>query len=90
MADYRLIGTNQAPKDLRAKVTGRSRYAEDFRADGMLFAKLLLSPVPRGRVTRLDASRALAMDGVMAVLTVDDLEPAAGGGGAASSEYQGV
>ena len=90
MADYRLIGTNQTPKDLRAKVTGRSLYAEDFRADGMLFAKLLLSPVPRGRVTRLDASRALAMDGVMAVLTVDDLEPAAGGGGADASEYQGI
>ncbi len=90
MADYRLIGTNQTPKDLRAKVTGRSRYAEDFRADGMVFAKLLLSPVPHGRVTRLDASRALAMDGVVAVLTVDDLEPRAGGGGAGASEYQGV
>ena len=75
MADYRLIGTNQTPKDLRAKVTGRSRYAEDFRADGMLFAKLLLSPVPHGRVTRFDASRALAMDGVLAVLTADDLPP---------------
>ena len=73
MADYRLIGTNQTPKDLRAKVTGRAKYAEDFRADGMVFAKLLLSPVPRGRVTRLDASRALAMDGVLAVLTADDL-----------------
>ena len=73
MADYRLIGTNQAPKDLRAKVTGRSRYAEDFRADGMLFTKLLLSPVPHGRVRRLDASRALAMEGVFAVLTADDL-----------------
>ena len=89
MADYRLIGTNQAPKDLRAKVTGRSRYAEDFRADGMVFAKLLLSPVPHGRVTRLDASRALAMDGVVAVLTVDDLEPRAGGGGAGASRVPG-
>ncbi len=73
MADYRLIGTNQAPKDLRAKVTGRSKYAEDFRADGMVFAKLLLSPVPHGRVVRLDASRALAMEGVLAVMTADDL-----------------
>ena len=79
MADYRLIGTNQAPKDLRAKVTGRSRYAEDFRADGMLFAKLLLSPVPHGRVTRLDARRALAMDGVLAVMTADDLPPVEAG-----------
>ena len=88
MADYRLIGTNQTPKDLRAKVTGRSRYAEDFRADGMLFAKLLLSPVPHGRVTRFDASRALAMDGVLAVLTVDDLLES--GGEAPPSDYQGI
>ena len=73
MADYRLIGTSQAPKDLRAKVTGRSKYAEDYRADGMVFTKLLLSPVPHGRVRRFDASRALAMEGVLAVITADDL-----------------
>ena len=71
MADYRLIGTNQIPKDLRAKVTGRSKYAEDYRGDGMVFAKLLLSPVPHGQVRRFDASRALAMDGVLAVINED-------------------
>ena len=68
----KLIGTNQAPKDLVAKVTGRSKYAEDFRADGMIFAKLLLSPVPRGRVRRLDTARALAIPGVLAVATAED------------------
>jgi CO/xanthine dehydrogenase Mo-binding subunit len=73
MPDYRLIGTNRTPKDLRAKITGRAKFAEDFRADGMLFTKLLLSPVPRGRVRRLDVSRALEMEGVHAVLTADDL-----------------
>ncbi len=89
MADYRLIGTSQAPKDLRAKVTGRSKYAEDFRADGMVFAKLLLSPVPHGRVVRLDASRALAMEGVLAVITANDLEDS-GGDAARASDYQGI
>ena len=73
MSDYRLIGTSQTPKDLRAKITGRARYSEDFRADGMLFTKLLLSPLPRGRVRRLDVSRALSMPGVHAVITADDL-----------------
>jgi len=68
----KLIGTNQAPKDLMAKITGRSKYAEDFRADGMIFAKLLLSPVPRGRVRRLDTARALAIPGVLAVATAED------------------
>jgi xanthine dehydrogenase molybdenum-binding subunit len=33
----KLIGRNYTPLDLAAKVTGRARYAEDFRAEGMLF-----------------------------------------------------
>ncbi len=80
MANDRLIGTSQAPKDLRAKITGRARFAEDYRADGMLFTKLLLSPLPRGTVRRLDVSRALAMEGVHAVLTAEDLPPEDGVG----------
>jgi CO/xanthine dehydrogenase Mo-binding subunit len=52
-----------------AKVTGKARYAEDWKADGMLFTKLLLSPMPHARVTRLDTSAALAMPGVKAILT---------------------
>ena len=39
----------------------------------MLFAKLLLSPLPHARVTRLDVSAALAMPGVKAIVTADDL-----------------
>ncbi|MBI4520236.1 MAG: hypothetical protein HY701_05325, partial [Gemmatimonadetes bacterium] len=57
------------PPDLVAKVTGRAKYSEDFRAEGMLFAKLLASPMPHARVRRIDASRALAMEGVVAILT---------------------
>ncbi len=78
MAAYRLIGTNQTPKDLRAKITGRAKYSEDFKADGMLFAKVLLSPVPHGRVSRLDVDRALAMEGVHAVITADDVPEVSG------------
>ncbi len=73
MAEQKLVGQNYTTPDLLAKVTGKSKYAEDFRADGMIFAKLLLSPVPHARVTRLDVTAALAMPGVKAVLTADDL-----------------
>ena len=73
MADYRLIGKNCSTADLVAKVTGRAKYAEDFRAEGMLFAKLLVSPMPHARVRSLDTSAALAMPGVEAILTADDL-----------------
>jgi xanthine dehydrogenase molybdenum-binding subunit len=70
---YKLIGKNYVTADLHAKVTGRAKYAEDFRAEGMLFCKLLLSPLPHARVKRIDASAALAMPGVKAILTADDL-----------------
>ncbi|MDH4067147.1 MAG: molybdopterin-dependent oxidoreductase, partial [Acidobacteriota bacterium] len=73
MADYKLIGKNYQTPDLVAKVTGRAKYAEDYRAEGMLFCKLLLSPRPHARVTRIDPSAALAMPGVHAVLTADDM-----------------
>jgi xanthine dehydrogenase molybdenum-binding subunit len=72
MAD-KLVGQNYTPLDHVAKVTGRARYAEDFRADGMLFCKLLMSPMPHARVRSIDTSAALAMPGVKAILTADDL-----------------
>src|SRR6202047_1819214 len=72
-AQYKLIGKDYTTPDLYAKVTGKAKYAEDFRAEGMLFCKLLLSPVPHGRVKLLDLSKALAMPGVKAILTQDDL-----------------
>src|SRR5579864_2608175 len=70
---YKLIGHNYQTPDLIAKVTGRSKYAEDYRADGMLFTKLLLSPVPHARVRHIDAGEALKMPGVHAILTADEL-----------------
>ncbi len=69
----KLVGTDIAPPDLRAKITGRAKYAEDFRAEGMVFAKCLLSPMPHARVRNIDASRALAMPGVIDILTADEV-----------------
>ena len=73
MADSRLVGQNYSTADLVAKVTGRARYAEDFRAEGMLFCKLLLSPRPHCRVLDVDAREALAIPGVEAILRASDL-----------------
>ena len=71
MAD--LIGKDFTPPDLEAKVTGRAKYAEDFRAEGMLFCRLITSPMPHARVRGIDPSEALAMEGVVAILTADDV-----------------
>lgn len=78
MAEYELIGKDFTPPDVVAKVTGKAKYAEDFRADGMLFVKLFRSPMPHGRVRNIDATAALNMKGVVAMLTADDVPKADG------------
>ena len=72
-AGYKLIGKNYQTPDLYAKVTGQAKYAEDFRAEGMLFCKLLLSPMPHARVKRIHSDAALSTPGVKAILTANDL-----------------
>jgi len=73
MAVGKLVGQDYTTPDLVAKVIGTARYAEDYRVEGMLFAKLLVSPMPHARVRKLDLSAALAMPGVKAILTADDM-----------------
>jgi len=70
---YKYIGQLYQLNDLVAKVTGRAKYAEDFRAEGMLFAKLLLSPMPHARIRRIDTSAAMALPGVVAIITGEDM-----------------
>jgi len=70
---YTLLGHDFTPPDIRAKVTGQAKYAEDFRVDGMLHCRILTSQVPHARITNIDTSGALAMNGVVAVLTADEL-----------------
>ena len=74
---YTLIGKDFTPPDVHAKVTGLAKYAEDFKVDGMLYARLPTSPVPHGRVGSIDASEALKMEGVVAIMTADDVPPQA-------------
>jgi CO/xanthine dehydrogenase Mo-binding subunit len=71
--EFKILGKNYVTPDLVAKVTGQARYAEDFRAEGMVFLKLMPSPRPHARIRSIDASAALAMPGVHGILTADDL-----------------
>jgi CO/xanthine dehydrogenase Mo-binding subunit len=75
--NHKLIGKDYPTPDLFAKVTGKAKYAEDYRADGMLVCRLLLSPLPHARVKHIDTRAALAMPGVKAILTMDELPPPA-------------
>ena len=69
----RLVGADIAPPDLRNKITGRARYAEDFRAPGMVFMKMLGSPMPHCRVRGVDATAALALPGVLGMMRASDV-----------------
>lgn len=58
------------------KVTGRARYTADVTLPGTLWGKVLRSPHPHARITRVDASGAWSVPGVKAVLTAADLPQA--------------
>jgi len=70
---YKLIGKNYQTADMLAKVTGKAKYAEDFRAEGMLFCRLVLSPYPHARIKKIHTDDAMAIPGVKAILTADDI-----------------
>ena len=74
------LGRDFTPPDIHAKVTGRAKYAEDFRAEGMVFCRLLLSTAPHARVTKIDASEALKMEGVLGILLPEDVPETKGPG----------
>ncbi|MDT7773622.1 MAG: aerobic carbon-monoxide dehydrogenase large subunit, partial [Pseudonocardiales bacterium] len=52
---------------------GRGRYVADIALPGTVSLAVLRSPVPHARISRIDTSAALAADGVLAVLTFDDI-----------------
>jgi putative selenate reductase molybdopterin-binding subunit len=66
------VGRNlPAPAGERV-VTGRERYTLDVAIDGLHHMKILRSPHPHARIIAIDASAALAIPGVVAVLTHED------------------
>ncbi|MBQ0750333.1 MAG: carbon-monoxide dehydrogenase large subunit [Roseovarius sp.] len=54
---------------------GKGNYVDDIKLPGMLFGDFVRSPYAHARVTSIDTSAAMALDGVVAVLTAKDLEP---------------
>ncbi|MCR9110691.1 MAG: aerobic carbon-monoxide dehydrogenase large subunit [Rhodobacteraceae bacterium] len=54
---------------------GKGNYVDDIKLDGMLFGDFVRSPYAHARIKNIDASAALEVPGVLAVLTADDLRP---------------
>src|SRR5260370_21015450 len=54
-------------------IQGRGQYVDDFSLPGLLHLALVHSPYPHARIVKIDKTAALAVAGVGAVLTGDDL-----------------
>ena len=74
--EFRVVGSRPVRHDGVDKVTGRARYAADTAMPGLLYAKVLRSPHAHARICGIDASRALALPGVYAVVTAEDFPEA--------------
>lgn len=68
-----LIGKPVPRVDAFEKVTGKARFAADLSAHGMAFARVVRAAYPHARIVRVDASEALSVPGVLAVITARDI-----------------
>jgi xanthine dehydrogenase YagR molybdenum-binding subunit len=59
--------------DGRAKVTGQARYAAEVHVPGLLYGRVVSSPIARGHIRRIEPRAALALPGVLQVFTHENL-----------------
>src|SRR3989304_4450377 len=69
---FRYIGTKRRTKEDPRFVTGRGRYAADIALPGMKHVALVASPHPSARIVSIDTKAALAVPGVIYVLTGEE------------------
>lgn len=70
---FSVIGKSVKRGDILEKVTGHAMYAGDLHLPGMLHGKTKRSEVAHAHIRRIDASKALALPGVKAVLTHENV-----------------
>jgi len=73
MEKYSYVGQRVKRIDAFDKVTGKSKYVGDLKMDGMLYGKILRSPVAHGIVKSIDITKASKLPGVVTILTYDDV-----------------
>lgn len=72
-ASFDVVGRSVKRTDLLAKVTGSAQFAGDFAWPGLLYGRIKRSTVAHAHIRRIDVSRALALPGVKAVLTHENV-----------------
>src|SRR5439155_14109960 len=71
----RFVGQRIQRREDARMVTGHGTYVDDVVVPRMVHAAFVRSNVARGRIVSVDVAEALAVDGVVAVLTADDINP---------------
>jgi len=71
--DYRIIGKPLPRHDAWGKVFAETKYANDYKLPGMLYAKVLRSQYPAAKVLSIDTREAAKLSGVAAVMTARDV-----------------
>ena len=56
-------------------VQGKGNYVDDLKLPGMLYGDFVRSPHAHARIKKIDTSKAMAVPGVVAVLTAETLKP---------------
>ncbi len=72
MSDYSVIGKRLPSLESVPKGKGETKFTDDLTLPAMLHARTLRSPFPHARIVKIDTSRARALPGVEAVITVAD------------------
>jgi CO/xanthine dehydrogenase Mo-binding subunit len=67
------IGKTFRRLDYESKVSGKAQYLADMQVPGMCHGSILRSPLPHARIAAIDVSKALRVDGVLAVISRDDI-----------------
>jgi len=73
MAGKQVIGNPTPRVEGEFKVSGKAMYAVDVTLPGMLWGKLLRSPIAYGKIKRIDTSKAMALPGVRAIVTGEEV-----------------
>ncbi len=75
MKELSVVGKSIPRIDSKEKATGKAMFTEDFTMPRMLHGRILGSPYPYARITRIDTSEAKKVPGVRAVITAEDVPP---------------
>ena len=70
--EFKVVGTRPVRPDGADKVTGRAQYGADLQLTGLIYAKTLRSPHAHANIKSIDFTKALALEGVKAVVSAKD------------------